>query len=58
MYLRCLLGVAKVRTDVILNRVIERASGVTDCELTPELLTLKWQIGMSLHGESKPWFQS
>lgn len=55
MYLRCLLGVAKVfKTDVILNRVIERASGVTDCELTPKLLTLRWQIGISLHGESRP----
>lgn len=36
VYLRCSLGMAKIRTDVILNRMVEKAGGVTVCELTQE----------------------
>lgn len=36
VYLRCSLGMAKIRTGVILNRMVEKAGGVTVCELTQE----------------------
>lgn len=53
VYLRCSLGMAKIRTDAILNRLVEKASGVTDCELTQEPLTLDWKIGILPYVKSK-----
>lgn len=47
VYLRCLLGMVKIRTDVALNRMVGKASRVTDCELTQEPLTQECQIGIS-----------
>lgn len=44
---------AKIRTDAILNRLVEKASGVTDCELTQEPLTLDWKIGILPYVKSK-----
>lgn len=46
--LRCLLGMAKIRTDVALNRMVGKGSRVTDCGLTQEPLTQECQIGISL----------
>lgn len=53
VYLRCLIGMTKIRTNVVLNRMVEKVSRVTDCELTQEPLTQECRIGISLDVECK-----
>lgn len=45
---------AKIRTDVALNRMVGKGSRVTDCGLTQEPLTQECQIAISVKPGSRP----